>query len=210
MNKNILFLSLKEKHSNIGKHCCSVTKLCPTLCNTAALQAHLSSTISWSLLKFMTIELVMLSKHLILCCPFLLLPSTFPSIRVFSNELALCIRWSKYWSFSFSFSINLSNEYSGSIPFRSDWFDLVAVQGTLKSLFQHHNSKASIPWFPALFMVQLSHLYMTTGSDVCFFTVWVCHSFPSKEEASFNFIAALTVCSDFGGQENKICHCFHI
>ena len=113
MNKNILFLSLKEKHSNIGKHCCSVTKLCPTLCNTAALQAHLSSTISWSLLKFMTIELVMLSKHLILCCPFLLLPSTFPSIRVFSNESALHIRWPKYWSFSFS--ISPSKEHLGFI-----------------------------------------------------------------------------------------------
>ena len=170
MNKNILFLSLKEKQSNIGKHCChycSVTKSCPTLCNTAALQAHLSSTISWSLLKFMFIELAMLSKYLILCWPFLLLPSVFPSIRVFSNESALRIRWPKYWSFSFS--ISLSSEYSGLISFRSDWFDLVALQGTLKSLLQKHYLKASILQSLALFMVQLSHLYLTTGSDVCFF-----------------------------------------
>ena len=108
---------------------------------TAACQAYLSSTISWSLLKFMSIESVMLSTHLILCRPFLLLPSILPSIRVLSNELALCIRWPKYWSFSFS----PSNEYSGLISFRINWFDLLAVQGTLKSLLQHHNSKASIP-----------------------------------------------------------------
>ena len=147
MNKNILFLSLKEKHSNIGRHCCSVTKLCPTLCNTAALQAHLSSTISGSLLKFMTIELLMLSKHLILCCPFLLLPSVFPSIRVFSNESALRIRWPKYWSFNFS--IHLSNEYSGLISFRSDWFDLLLSMGLSRvsssTTIQNHQFFGSQP-----------------------------------------------------------------
>ena len=105
---------------------------------TAACQASQSSTISQSLLKFMSIELVMLSNHLILCHPLLLLPSIFPSIRAFSNELALCLRWPKYWRFC----ISPSNEYSGLISFRIDWFDLLAVQGTLKSLLQHHNSKA--------------------------------------------------------------------
>ena len=110
--------------------------------------------------KFMSIDSVMLSNHLILCCP-LLLSSIFPSIRVFSNELALCIRWPKYCSFSFS--ISPSNEYSGLIFFRIDWFDLLAVQGTLKSLLQHPNSKISILWPSAFFMAQLSHLYMTTG-----------------------------------------------
>ena len=109
---------------------------------TAAHQAPLSSTIAWSLFKFMSIESVMPSNHLILCCPLLLLPSIFPNIRVFSNELALHIRWLKYWSFNFS--ISPSNEYSGLISFRMDWFDLFAVQGTLKSLPQHHSSKASI------------------------------------------------------------------
>ena len=102
----------------------------------------------------------MLSKHLILCCPLLLMPSTFPSIRVFSNEVTLPIRWPKYWSVSFS--ISPCNEYSGLISFRIDWFDLLAVPGTLKSLLQHHNSKASILQHSAFFMVQLSHLYMTS------------------------------------------------
>ena len=112
----------------------------------------------------MSIESVMLSNHLILCCPLLLLPSIFPSIRVFSNESVLHIRWPKYWSFSFSNSS--SNEYSGLISFRIDWFDLLAVQGILKSLLQYHSSKASIPWCLAFFMVQLSHLYMTTGKTI--------------------------------------------
>ena len=125
----------------------------------AASQASLSFTVSQSLLRFMFTESVMLSNHLILCCPFLLLPSIFPSIRVFSNELALCIRWPQYWSFS----ISLPNEYSGLISFRIDWFDLLTVQGTLKSLLQKHNSKASILLRLAFFMVQLSHPYMTTG-----------------------------------------------
>ena len=109
----------------------------------------------------MSIELVMLSNHLILCHPLLLLPSVFPSIRVFSNELAVCIRWPKYWNFSFS--ISPSNEYSKLISIRIDRFDLLAVQGTYKSLLQHHSSEASVLWYSAFFMVQLSHLYMTTG-----------------------------------------------
>ena len=130
----------------------------------AACQAPLSSTISQSLLKFMFIGSVVLSNYLILCCPFLLLPSIFPSIRVFSNESALCIRWPKYWSFSFS--IRPSNEYSGLVSFRIDWFNLLAIQGTLKSLLQHHSSKTSILWCSAFFMVQLSHLYMRTGKTI--------------------------------------------
>ena len=127
----------------------------------AARPASLSSLKSQNLLKLMSIELVMPSNHSILCCPLLLLPSIFPSIRVFSIELFLCIRWPKYWSFSFS--ISPSNEYSGLISFRMDWLDLLAVQGTLKSLFQHHNLKASILWHLAFLIVQLSHRYMTTG-----------------------------------------------
>ena len=111
----------------------------------------------------MSIESVMPSSHLILCHPLLLLPSVFPSIRVFSNESALHIRWPNYWSFSFSFSTSPSNEYKGLISFRIDWFDLLAVQGTLKSLLQHHNSKASILHHSAFFMVQLSHPYVATG-----------------------------------------------
>ena len=127
---------------------------------TAARQAS-SQTISWSLLRLMSIESVMPSNHLILCHPLLLLPSIFPSIRVFSNESVLCIRCPMYWSFSFS--ICPSNEYSGLISFRIDRFDLLAVQGTLKSLLQYHSSKASILWHSAFFMVQLLHPYMTTS-----------------------------------------------
>ena len=127
----------------------------------AAYQAFLPLTISWNLPKFMSIESVMLSNHLILCCPLLLLPSVFPSIRVFSNESALCSRWPKYWSFSFS--ISPFNEHPGLISFRIDSFDFLAVQGTLKSLHQHHNSKASLLWCSAFFMVQLPHPYVTTG-----------------------------------------------
>ena len=122
---------------------------------TAAHQALLSITISQSFLKLMPIELMMPSNHLILCHPLLLLPSIFPSIRVFSNELALLIRWPKYWSFSFS--ISPSNEYSGLISFRTDWFDLLAVQGTLEHLLKHHSSRASVLQHSAFFMVQLSH-----------------------------------------------------
>ena len=126
--------------------------------------ASLSITNSRSLLKFISIESVMTSNHLILCRPFLLPPSIFPSIRIFSSESVLHIRWPKYWSFSFS--ISPSNEYSGLISFRMDWLDLLAVQGTLKSLLQHHSSKASVLRCSAFFMVQLSHSYMTTGKTI--------------------------------------------
>ena len=127
----------------------------------AARQDPLSIINSRSLLKLMFIELVMPSNHLILCHPLLLLPLIFPSIRIFSNESVLHIRWPKYWTFCFS--INPSNEYSGLISFRMDWLDLLAVQETLKRLLQHHSSKASIPWCSAFFIVQLSHPYMTTS-----------------------------------------------
>ena len=128
---------------------------------TTACQASLSITNSRSLLRLMSIESVMPSNHLIFCHPLLLLPSIFPSIRVFSKESVLCIRWPKYWSFSFS--ISPSNEHSGLISLRMDWLDLLVVQGTLKSLLQHHSSKASILRRSAFFTVQLSHPYMTTG-----------------------------------------------
>ena len=128
---------------------------------TAACQASLSSIISWSLLKLMSIELLMPSNHLILHCPLLLLPSIFPNIRVFSSESAFLIRCPNYWSFSFS--ISPFNIYSGLISFRIDWLDHLGVQGTLKSLLQHHSSKASIFWHAAFFIVQLSHPYMPTG-----------------------------------------------
>ena len=150
--------------------------MCPALFNPlkAACQTSLSFTISWSLLKLMSTELVMPSNYLSLCHSLLILPSIFPSIRVFSirvspNELALPIMWPKYWSFSCS--ISLSNQYSGFISFRIDWFDLLAVQGTLKSLLQHHRLKASILWGSAFLMVQLSHLYMTTGKTIAL-TIW--------------------------------------
>ena len=129
-----------------------------------ARQASLSITNSWSSLRLTSIESVMPSSHLILCHPLLLLPSIFPSIRVFSNESVLPIRWPKYWSFSFS--ISRSSEYPELISFRMDWLDLLAVQGTLKSLLQHHSSKASILWRSAFFTVQLSHPYMTTGKTL--------------------------------------------
>ena len=131
---------------------------------TAACQASLSITNSQSLLKLMSIESVMPSNHLILCHPLLLLLSIFPSIRVFFSESVLHIRWPKYWSFSFS--ISPSNEHSGLISFRMDWFDLLAVQGTLKSLLQHHSSKASALQCSGFFMVQLSHPYMTNGKTI--------------------------------------------
>ena len=125
-------------------------------------QASLSFIISQSLLKLMSMELVMPSNHLILCRPFLLLPSIFPSLTVFSNESALCIRWPKDWSLS----ISPSSEYSGLISFRIDCLDLLAIQGTLKSLLQYHSSKASVLWCSAFFMVQFSHPYMTTGKTL--------------------------------------------
>ena len=159
------------------------------------------------------------SNHLILCRPLLLLPSIFLSIRVFSNKSVLRIRWPKYWSLS----ISPSNIYSGLISFRIDWFDLLAVQGTLKSLLQHYSSKASILWGSAFLTVQLSHLYMTTGKTIAltrqtFFgklmsllfnmlSRFVIGFLPRSN--LFNFMAAVTIYSDFGAQENKICHCFH-
>jgi len=144
-------------------------------------------------------------------------PSIFPSIRVFSSESVLCIRWPKYWSFSFI--ISPSNKYSGLISFRIDWLDLLAVQETLKSLLQHHRSKASILWHSAFFMVQLSHPYMTTGKTIAFtrqtFVGKVMSllfnmlsrlviTFLPKEQVSFNFKAEITICSDFGAQENSL------
>ena len=133
---------------------------------TTAHQASLFITNSWSLPKLMSIESVMPSNHLILCRPLLLLPSIFPSIRVFSNESALSIRWPKYWSFSFS--ISPFNEHPGLISFRMDWLDLLVVQGTLRSLLQHHSSKASILQYSVFFILQLSHPYMTTGKTITF------------------------------------------
>ena len=131
---------------------------------TAAHQASLSITNPQSLLKLMSIKLVIPSNHVIICRPLLLLPSIFPNIRVFSKESVLHIRWPKYWSFSFS--ISPSNEYSGLISFRIDWFVLLVVQGTLKSLLQYHSSKASIFRCSAFFIVHLSHPYMTTGKTI--------------------------------------------
>ena len=146
---------------------------------TAACQASLSITNSWSLSKLTSIESVMPSNHLIHCHPLLLLPSIFPSIRVFSNESALRIRWPKYWSFNFN--ISPSKEHPGLISFRI-WLDLLAVQGTLKSLLQHYSSKASILCRSAFFTVQLSHPYMTTGKTIALTKrAFVGHNFPSKE-----------------------------
>ena len=166
-----------------------------------------------------SIESMMPSNHLILCCPFLLLPSMFPSIKVFPNEMALHIRWPKYWSFS----ISPSKEYSGLISFRMEWLDLLAVLRTLKSLLQHHSPKTSILQQSAFFTVQLSHPYMITGKTIAsiiqtfvgkvmslvFNTVSFCHSFFPKGQVSFNFMAAVTICSDFRSQENAVFHCFH-
>ena len=154
------------------------------------------------------------SNHLILCCPLLLPPSIFPSIRVFSNESVLCIRWPKYWSFSFS--IGPSNEYSGLISFRMDWLDLLAVQGTLKSFLQHHSSKGSVLLSSAFFIVQLSHPYMTTGKTIAL-TRWTLFNmlfrliiaFFPRSKHLLNFMTAVTICSDFGAPQNKVSHCFH-
>ena len=143
----------------------SVTQSCPTFCKPMDHSTpHLPVYDSQSLLKLISVESVMPSNHLIPCHPLLLLPSIFPSIRVFSNESALCIRQTKYWSFSFNFSA--SNEHSGLISFRMDWLDLLTVQGTLKSLHQHHSSRSYILRCSAFFIVQLSHPYMTTGKTI--------------------------------------------
>ena len=187
---------------------------------TAAHQASLSITNSCSLPKLMSIESVMPSKHLTLCHPFLILSSIFPSIRVFSNESALHIRWPKYCSFSFS--ISPSNEHPGLISFRMDWLDLLTVQGTLKSLLQHHSSKASILRCSAFLTVQLSYPYMTTGKTIAL-TRWtfvgkvmsllftmlsrLVITFPRSKR--LNFMAADTICSDFGAQKSNVSHCFH-
>ena len=186
----------------------------------ATCQASLSITNSQSLLKPISIESVMPSNHLVLCHLLLLLPSIFPSIRVFSKESVLHIRWPKYWSFSFSTSA--SSEYPGLISFRMDWLDLLAVQGTLKSLLQHHSSKASILQCAAFFIVQLSHSHMTTGKTRAL-TRWtfvgkvmsllfnmlssLVIAFLSRNKC-LNF-TAVNICSDFGAPQNKISHCFH-
>ena len=154
---------------------------------TAAHQASLSITNSQSLLKLRSIESVMPSNHLILCCPLLLLPSIFPSIRVSSNELALHIRWPKNWSFSFNISPSI--EHPGLISFRVDWLDLLAVQGTLKSLLQHHSWKASILRHSAFFIVQLSHPYMTTGKTIAL-TRWA--FFGKVMSLLFNMLSSLS------------------
>ena len=157
------------------------------------------------------------SNHLILCQPLLLLPSIFPSIRVLSNESVLCVGWPKYWSFS----ISPSSEYSGLISFRIDWFDFLAVQGTLKSLLQHHRAKASILRHSAFFMVQLSHPYVTTGKTITL-TIWtfvgkvMCLLFNMLSRFAIAFLPrskCLLIsgdgCDDFGAPQNKVCHCFH-
>ena len=170
----------------------------------------------------MSIKSVMPSSHLILCRPVLLLPSIFPGIRVFSNESALHIRWPKYWSFSFN--ISPSNEHPGLISFRMDWLDLLAVQGTLKSLLQHHSSKASVLQRSAFFIVQLSHPYMTTGKTIALTRrtfvgkiMSLLFNMLSRLVITFlprskhvNFMAAITICSDFGAQKSKVSHCFPI
>ena len=168
----------------------------------AAHQASLSITNSQSLLKLMSIESVMPSNHLILCHPLLLWPSIFPSIRVFSNESALCIKWPEYWSFSFD--ISPSNEYLGLISFRMDWLDLLAVQGTLKSLLQHHSSKASILLRSAFFTVQLSHPYMTTGKTIAL-TRW---TFVGKVMSLlFNMLSRLVIAFLLRCKRLLISHC---
>ena len=172
---------------------------------TAVHQTSLSFTNYWSLLKLLSIESVMPSNHLILCRVLLLQPSIFPSIRVFSSESSLRIRWPKYWSFSLS--ISPSNEYSGLISFRVDWLDLLAAQGTLKSLLQHRSSKASILQHSIFFIVQLSHSYMTTGKTIALSrqtfvgrVMSLLLNMLSRLVIAFLlFIASVTICSDFGG-----------
>ena len=159
---------------------------------TTAHQASLSFTISWSLLTLMFLESVMPFNHLILYCPLFLLPSIFPSIRIFSNESALCIRWTKYWSFNFS--ISPSNEYSGLISFRMDWLDPLTVQGTLKNLLQHHSSKASILQHSTFFTVQLSHPYITTAKPIALTRrTFVGKVMPLLFNMTFNMLSSLVI-----------------
>ena len=183
-------------------------------CSTPSLPVHHQLR---SLPKLMSIESVMPSNHLIISSsvgrPLLFPPSIFPSIRVFSNESVLHIRWPKYWSFSLN--ISPSNEHSGLISFRMGWLDLLAVQATLKVLFQHHSLKASILWRSAFFIVQLSHPYMTTGKTIALTR----QTFVDKVMSLLfnmlsrlvitNLMAAVTICSDFGAPQNKVSHCFH-
>ena len=191
--------------------------------STAAHKASLSITNSRSLLKLISIEMVISSNHLILCCPLPLLPSIFPSIRVLSKESALHISWPKYWSFSFS--ISPSNEYSRRISFRMDWLDLLAVQGTLKSLLQHHSAKASILRCSSFFKVQLSHPYTTTGKTIALTR----QTFVRKVMSLlFNMLSKLVIAFPSRSKhlliswlqlpsivtlelppQKKICHCFH-
>ena len=200
----------------------SVAQSCPTLYDPMdrTHQASLSFTISHSLLKLMSIESVMPSNHLILCCPLLLSPSIFSSIRDFSNESALRIRWPKYWSFSFT--ISPSNEYSGLISFRMDWLDLLAVQGTLKSLLQHHSSKASILRRSAFFIVQHLHPYMTTGKIIALtrqtfvgevmsllfnMLSWLVITFlPRSKHRLISWLQSPSAA--ILEPKNKVCHCF--
>ena len=164
---------------------------------TTAWQGSLSIANSQSLLKLMSIESVMPFNCLILCCPVLFLPSVFPSIRVFSNELALLIRWPSYWSFS----ISPSNEYSGLISFRVDWWNLLAVQGILKSLLQHHSSKASILWCSAFFSIQLSNIYMTSGKTIAL-TMWL---FVGKVlSVHFNMLSRFVIAFFFFPQGGRV------
>ena len=183
----------------------------------AAHQPSVSFTISRSLLKLMSVELVMLSSHLILSHRHLLLPSIFPSIEILSSKSALCISWPNDWSFS----ISPSNEYSGLTSCRVGWFDLLAVQGTLKSLLRQHSLKASILWRSAFFMVQLSQPYMTVGKTVAltiqifvgkvsalvYNTLFAITFLPKRRHHGYSTVTADS--SDFGVQENEICHCFH-
>ena len=165
----LYLLPYKVIHLSLGVCCCSVTKSCLTLCDPIECSmpgSPLPFTIAQSLFKLMSTESLIPSNHLIFCRPLPLLPSIFPIIMDFSNESVLHISWPKYCSFSFSFSFSPSNYYSGLISFRIDWLDLLAVQGTLKSLLQHHSLKASLLWCSAFFMVQQSHPYMTTGKII--------------------------------------------
>ena len=200
----------------------SVAQSCPTLCDPKDCSMS-GLPVHHQLLEFTQTHVHWVGDaiHLILCRPLLRPPSIFPSIGVFSNESVLHIRWPKYWSFRFSISPSI--EYSGLISFRMDWLDLLAVKGTLKSLLQHHSSKASIFQSSAFFIVQLSHPYMTIGKTIAL-TRWTCVGklmsllfnmlsrlviTSSKEQASFNFMAVVTICSDFGAPKDYVPHCFH-